>query len=206
MHEPLGRWERWGVLGLFVITCLLTVGGIISVLTNRPERATFEIIPPQPTGTAAPTATLPPIVVYITGEVVTANQVVTLPVGSRISDAVDAAGGFTTEADVSKVNLATLLQDGQQIHIPALGEVVIAPTASSDQETPVITGGLLDVNSATVEQLSQLPGIGPALAQRIIDYREQNGLFKSLDDLDLVSGIGPSIISNIRDMVTFGGF
>lgn len=205
MHEPLSRWERWGVIGAFVITCLLTVGGIAAVLSNRPAPVTFEIRPPDPTPTPAPTATPLPVVVYITGAVVQPNQVLTLPAGSRLSDAVEMVGGFTDEADVTKVNLAGLLQDGQQIHIPTIGEILSGVPTRSAETGSLPTGGLIDVNQAGVEELSSLPGIGPALAQRIIDYRTTNGPFRSLDDLDKVSGIGPSIISNIREMVTFDG-
>jgi len=199
--ETQKRWERWGFLGVFVVMCLVTIGGIVAVLISRPKPVTFTIMPPQPTVTPAPTGTPLPVVVYVTGEVAQPNQVLTLAAGSRVSDVVTAAGGFTSEADVAKVNLAGVIQDGQQIHIPELGAIITVTL-------PVVSmgGGLIDVNSATAEQLAELPGIGPALAERIIAYREQNGAFKSLDDLDLVSGIGPSIISNIGNLVTFGGF
>ncbi len=197
--EPQGRWERWGVLVLFIVTCLVTVGGIAAVFANRPQPATFTIMPPPPTVTPAPTPTAMPVVVYVTGEVVQPNQLLTLSAGSRVSDVVTTAGGFTSEADIAKVNLAAIIQDGQQVHIPAVGEIVVVTPAQS-------TGGLIDINTATTDQLTELPGIGPALAARIIAYREENGAFKSLDDLDLVSGIGPSIIANIGDLVTFGGF
>jgi len=201
MFGAQGRWERWGMVMLFVVTCLMTVGGIAAVFASRPQPATFTILPPPPTVTAAPTATPLPVIVYVTGAVILPNQVLTLPAGSRISDVVTAAGGFTANADVAKVNLAGILQDGQQIHIPAIGDVVaVIPDAI------ISTTGLIDVNTATAEELTKLPGIGPALAGRIIAYREENGDFKSLDDLDLVSGIGPSILSQIAEMVTFGGF
>lgn len=203
MYEPLGRFERWGLMGAFALACLLTIGGILAVLSNRPSPVTFTIVPPAPTDTPPPTGTPSPVVVYVTGEVLQPNQLLTLPVGSRISDVVTSAGGFTEQADVEQVNLASVVRDGQQIHIPALGEMFAVPTGMSDA---TVFDELVDMNTATVEQLSELPGIGPALAQRIVDYRNANGPFKSFDDLDLVSGIGASIITNLRERVTFSGF
>ncbi|GAB3171444.1 hypothetical protein GCM10027059_39760 [Myceligenerans halotolerans] len=122
---------------------------------------------------------------------------VELPGGARIADAVEAAGGPTDEADLSGVNLARPVADGEQIHVPKPGET---PVTSGDPGAVPDTGGgdVVDLNTADAATLETLPGIGPALAQRIIDWRTANGPFASVDELDDVSGIGPAVLEQIR--------
>jgi competence protein ComEA len=199
MYNEPSRWERWGLIGAFVVTCLFTVGGIAAVLSNRPQPVTFVIEPPPPTVTPVPTATPAPVVVYVTGAVARPNQMVTLAAGSRVGDVVQAVGGFAADADLSSVNLAAVVRDGQQIHVSILGEAPALAVVGGG-----VSAGLIDVNTADVDTLVRLPGIGPALAGRIVAYREANGPFGSMADLDKVSGIGPSILAQIEGMVTFG--
>lgn len=119
-----------------------------------------------------------------------------LATGTRIADAVAAAGGATAKADVTLVNLAAPLADGEQVLVPARG----IPTAGAAEGAPSPTAPV-DLNTATAEQLDALPGVGPATAQRIIDYRQAHGPFRSTDELEGVPGIGPSKLAQLKGLV-----
>lgn len=115
--------------------------------------------------------------------------------GVRVVDVVAAAGGLTDEADTGAVNLARPLNDGEQLYVPAIGE---APPPSAG----AVGDGRVDINTADAIALDTLPRIGPALADRIIRWREENGAFTSIDDLLSVSGIGQKLLDGLRDLVT----
>ena len=121
-----------------------------------------------------------------------------LPENSRVADAVKRAGGTTAKADVALVNLAAPVADGTQIVVP--GRSTAARAAAGAMPPPAT--GPVNLNSATLEQLDALPGVGPVTAQKIIAYREQNGAFRSVDDLDAVPGIGPARLEELRTLVT----
>jgi competence protein ComEA len=134
--------------------------------------------------------------VYVTGEVSRPQTMLILPTGSRVEDAIEAAGGTTDNADLTRVNLSQFLNDGDLVYVPPLeGEDIQTPTPNRPP--------LVHVNGASLEELETLPGIGPALAQAIIDYRIENGPFTGLEDMDNVPGIGPSKLEAIRDLVVF---
>jgi competence protein ComEA len=135
------------------------------------------------------------VVVHVVGQVARPG-VVQLPVGARVTDAIAAAGGATPEADLSAVNLARVLVDGEQVAVPRPGETTVAAGhASTAPDAP------LDLNAATVADLDALPGIGPVLAQRILDWRAAHGRFSDVEELAEVSGIGPSVLARLRDLV-----
>jgi competence protein ComEA len=117
-----------------------------------------------------------------------------LAAGTRIADAVTAAGGATAKADVTLVNLAAPLADGEQVLVPARG-VAAAPGSAPSPAAPV------DLNTANAEQLDALPGVGPATAQRIIDYRQAHGPFRSVEELEAVPGIGPAKVAQLKGLV-----
>jgi competence protein ComEA len=153
---------------------------------------------PPPPGTPAENSTgsAATVVVSVVGQVA-APGLVTLPAGSRVADALAAAGGLLPDADPAAVNAAAVLSDGQQIAVGVPGAAPPAGGASSG----AAGGGPLDLNSATVADLDALPGIGPVLAQRIVDHRTAHGPFSSVDQLDDVSGIGPAIFADLVDRV-----
>lgn len=151
------------------------------------------------------------VVIHITGAVKVPG-IVKLKEGSRIEDAIEAAGGLTEDADISKVNLAYILDDGIKIRIPSSweedikdsnilmedsGENIVQETSPSSTNL----NGSININKATEAQLETLPGIGSSLASRIIEYREQNGNFSNIEDIKNVSGIGESKYENIKDFI-----
>jgi competence protein ComEA len=159
-----------------------------------------------PTRTAddiAPTAIIQQItstpgvnVIYVTGEVQNPESVVTLAAGSRVQDAIQAAGGTTDNADLERVNLTQILNDGDLVYVPPLiGDEIQTPTPNH--------APLVHINSATLQELDTLPGVGPALAQAIIDYRTEHGPFTSLADLDNVDGVGPAKLEDWQTLIVF---
>lgn len=137
------------------------------------------------------------VVVHVVGEV-QAPGVVRLPAGSRVLDAVAAAGGATPAASTAAINLARVLSDGEQVVVPALGDAA-AGVAGAVQTRP--GAGLVDLNAAELAELDALPGIGPVIAQRILDWRAEHGRFSTVDELAEVVGIGPSLLAGLRDLV-----
>jgi competence protein ComEA len=123
--------------------------------------------------------------------------------GDRVADAVARAGGATRKADLALVNLAALVSDGEQVVVPRRGAPVAAAGApgGAASGTSGIPTGPVHLNSATIEQLDALPGVGPVTAQKIIAYRQTHGAFTSVDELDAVSGIGPARLDQLRDLV-----
>ena len=144
------------------------------------------------------------IVVHIAGAIKT-EGVILLQEGARINDAIEKAGGVTEEADMTQVNLATILEDGMKIYIPKKGEdngnMEEEMTLKEEtQETKTTTK--ININKANQTELEALPGIGTATATKIIDYREENGKFKTIENIKDVSGIGEAKYNSIKDLIT----
>lgn len=194
------------------------VGGAVVVLAVV-AGAYWLVRPPSPSpesalpfaGTASTTAVSPTslapvatelqadtVVVHVAGAVAMAG-VYELPAGSRVVDAVEAAGGTVADAQPDAVNLAALLIDGERVYVPHVGEEVPALVPSTGSTAP---SGPLDLNTATEEQLDDLPGVGPATAAAIVAHRDTNGPFSSVDQLADVRGIGPAKLAAIRELVT----
>ncbi|GAB3805248.1 hypothetical protein GCM10028798_26750 [Humibacter antri] len=156
-------------------------------------------------GTSTPLST-PAAVLYVhVLGAVSRPGLYTLPAGTRVVDAVGAAGGMTSDAEQSGVNLARPLTDGEQLVVPHVGDPVQpdpggAAGAGAAQGT--VAGGKVNLNTATKEQLETLPRVGPAMAAKILTWRTQNGRFTSIDDLMNVSGIGQRTFDGLKDLVS----
>lgn len=125
-----------------------------------------------------------------------------MPAGSRIGNAIDEAGGFTDSASQESVNLAALLEDGMQIYVPSEDECEEGSDVSHTFHQSSDGSGLINLNTASVDDLMKLNGIGQAKAEAIIEYRETNGVFASIEDIKKVSGIGDSTYENIKNDIT----
>lgn len=190
----MNQWlEEHRTLVLTAVSLLIVAAIVAFSLKWRPaEPITIE--PP------APTSTPEPIQVYVSGAVARADVYI-LPPDSIVRDALEAAGGATGEADIEHLNLAQPLRDGDHVYVPRIGE---APTPiPREGEGPSVVWPI-NINTATQAELELLPGIGPALAQRIIEYRETHGPFATIEEIQNVSGIGSATFENIKDLITVG--
>ncbi len=178
-----------GELGLMAILGLAVVGGSALVLA----RTTDPPAPPIKRVAATTTATQQEILVVHVAGMVVSPGVYELPRGTRIKDALAAAGGPVEGADVNNLNLAELLTDGQKIVVTKPGE---APP-SEETQAPA---GKINLNTAAKAQLEELPGVGPVLAQRIIDYRQKKK-FTSIRQLMEVDGFGPKKYESLKDLI-----
>ncbi|MFQ6170352.1 helix-hairpin-helix domain-containing protein [Oryzobacter sp. R7] len=159
----------------------------------------------SPTGVPSPSGapgTAGGVVVHVVGQV-RRPGLQRLPPGSRVADAVEAAGGATSRADLARVNLARVLVDGEQVLVPAPGDPDPPGAAAAGGSAGVPSGGgKVSINTADLAGLDTLPGVGPVLAQRILDWRSAHGRFTSVDELGEVSGIGEKVLENLRPLVT----
>lgn len=189
-------------LALAVVAVTVAVGGwwLARPDTDHPVEAGIPFVSALTSLPATTTqSNTEPLVVHVAGAVVDPGIVVLEP-GARIVDAIDKAGGPTGEADLHRLNLAAPVSDGMQVRVPVPGEVVPANGVAG---SPTDTGdGLIDLNQASAGGLEALPGIGPALAKAIVDWRTEHGAFASLDDLLAVPGIGPAKLATLADQVT----
>lgn len=189
----MNAWlERHRILILGSIGLLLVLtGGLFAIRWQPPAPIVIE--PPAPTPTPGP------IQVYISGAVLNPDVYEVAP-DTITQDVIEIAGGAAADADLNLINLAQPLSDGDQIYVPVVGEA--PPPAFSDAPSGVEQGGIVNINSADQAALETLPGIGPALAERILEYRDANGPFPDVDALQNVSGIGPATLDEIRDQIT----
>lgn len=176
---------------LIALAGVVAVASLVLVAVNRPEPPTGEFsVSADETNNEVIQQFL---YVHVVGEVESPGMY-QLPIGARLVDAVFAAGGLTEEADIASVNLARELTDGEQI--------IVFSISKEGEAVGTTASGLVSLNRAGDKELEELPGIGPALAGRIIAWREANGGFKSVQDLLKVSGIGENLLSGVIDLVT----
>jgi competence protein ComEA len=192
--EPL--WQRSRGWILFAAT-LVALAGIVLFHVMRPGPQPVLLLTPAPLPSPESTPTDALLRVYVSGAVQTPDVVV-LPAGSIVKDALLAAGGATADADLDRINLALAVAEGQHIYVPRKGEVDLpvqppAQRAASDLK--------VNINTADATALESLPGIGPSLAQRILDYRQAHGPFARIEDIQEVSGIGPATFDKIEDLI-----
>lgn len=194
----MNEWveERKGFLIVFFSSAIILAAIIFIIRWQTP--APITILPPEPTNTPGP------IDIYISGAVKNPG-VYQIPAGSLISDALAYAGGPVGNADLEHVNLAIELRDGNQIYIPRDGEFgneVFLENGTVGIIDPL--SGLININTATLEELMSLPGIGQTYAERIIAYREERGPFTLIEEIMNISGIGQARFQDIAPLITVG--
>jgi competence protein ComEA len=183
--------KNWRTIVIGLICGLLAAGTVW--LVSRPPRGQMVRLLPPPT--------LAPLIVHVSGAV-TRPGVYSLPAGSRVKDAILAAGDALPDAWLDGLNLASLLEDGAKIEVPWLNPTApITPAGPPVTLSPASSIGPIDINSASQEELESLPGIGPVIAARIIAYREENGPFSKPEAIQNVSGIGPATFERIKDII-----
>jgi competence protein ComEA len=209
IEEHLGSLRRRERGGLAVLAVLVVAGAVFWYVRTLPRPVTIQAsggdLRPGAAAMASPSPSPTVLIVHVAGRVRHAG-VYQLHQGDRVIDAIRAAGGARKDADLRSINLAALVTDGEQIIVwkKGPGGAVMTssgaggggPPGSASPAQPV------NLNTATLDQLESLPGIGPALGQRIIDYRMEHGPFASVDDLVDVSGIGEKRLEDLRPLVT----
>jgi len=219
------RWAPdWRATGAAVLVLALVAGGVVLRAAAAPQgeavRLPTPAVPAGPAPADAPSAAYasadaPPtdggasgaepspgrageVVVHVVGAVAVPGLVRLRP-GARVADAIDAAGGSGAEADLAGVNLARAVTDGEQLVVPVLGAPPPAAGAAPAGTAPV-GDGTVDLNTADAAALEELPGVGPVLAERIVEHRAQRP-FATVDELDDVTGIGPAMMARLRPLV-----
>ena len=196
--------RNW-MLGLLAILSGLLGAGVLYLVAAPPRGEPITLHPPP---------TPAPMVVYVTGAVA-APGVYALPQGSRVQDALQAAGGPLPEASLAGLNLAARLEDGAQITLAAIpsptGPENTRPNTNPPAPSSAVSNpasptdlALININTATQAELESLPRSGPATAQKIIAYREANGPFTAIEDIQNVSGIGPATFEQIKTLISVG--
>jgi competence protein ComEA len=183
--------ERWRVLIVGVLSALLVIAAAV-IYVRRPASQVIEIVEPSPTSTPQAVE----LAVYVTGAVASPG-VYYLPEESRVQDALEAAGGPTGNADLDRVNLAQRVHDEDQVYVPEVGEESLPSTRTGGS-----ADGLVNINAASAAELERLPGIGPVLAQSIVDYREAHGPFGAVEEVMDVQGIGQGLFEEMRELIT----
>ena len=202
MTQSLPFTRRQALTGAVVVLVVLAVGGRLLL---RPD-AHADALPVEPVvaveTTTTESAPAAQVVVHVVGAV-RSPGLYRLDEGSRVADALALAGGTVPKADLASVNLAAQLVDGTQVVVPKTGRRGQAPSAAVPGAAGAsASAGPIRLSTATLEQLQEIPGVGPVTAQRIVEFREQNGPFRSVDELDAVPGIGPKRLEQMRELVT----
>ena len=192
---------------LFLSLAFFVALGGVYFLSRRTDPQPVQLTTPfpRPTATPRPSPTPAGLVIQVSGAVKNPG-LVHLADGARVDDAIRAAGGPSADADLAPLNLARKLSDGELVRVPAIGEPTQAPAGAAGtrvpRPTPTPTPVLIvNINTAKADELSRLPGIGPALAQRIIDFRQANGPYQKIEDITKVRGIGPVEFNAIKNRI-----
>ena len=189
-----GDLSRFQIGAIVTLILLLLLGATVAYMRSRPR----EIQVRGSTSTEAPTGGRSRMLtVHVAGAVVNPG-LYRVKEGSRVADALSEAGGATPNGLLDELNLAARLKDGEKVLVPP------RVTQGQDEDEPGQAGGssLVNVNTASAEELEKLPGVGPSLAERIVEYRKRNGSFSSAEELDNVEGIGPRRIETLKGLVT----
>lgn len=202
----LSRGEQYVIL---VLLGMILLGSIIYFMRLKQVGSESSILTPESSQKETETLPLPEkketdttkvLFIHVAGAVKSPG-VYKLKEGSRVFDAINAAGGYALNADLNALNLATPLTDGEKVYVPALGELPQSASSSLPGRVSSSTSKI-NINTADAQQLESLPGIGPVFAQRIIDYRTSQGRFSNIEDIKNVSGIGEKRFEQLKDLIT----
>lgn len=203
--EAASSLTRFQVGVIMALMLLLIAGAALSYVRSRPRvvRVLEEKGAALSAGDSDGKAKKVELAVHVSGAV-NSPGLYQVPEGSRIADALNKAGGPRTDALLDNLNLASKIKDGEKVLVPRQGETTPgAQAVSGDSLAPTASSNAgININVAGVDELDKLPGVGPALARRIVEYRQKNGQFSSIDELDNVEGIGPSKLESLKDLVT----
>ena len=199
LREWLAGLGRRELAVLAMVGILVAGGAVLWYVRSLPSPVTVQALRPDPSPSVSPSPVV--LVVHVAGWV-RRPGVYELEQGDRVIDAIEAAGGARRGAQLDALNLAALVADAQQVLVPRKAPAADGAAVDPGGGSTSGSSALLNLNSATPEELETLPGIGPVLAASIVDFREQNGPFTSVDQLLDVSGIGESRLADIRDLVT----
>ena len=191
------EWTEQHRATLFLLLLAVLLAALVLLQVCEPKAPPPLLAGLTPAATPGPTPTAAPLRVYVSGAVLSPD-VYLLPPGSIAQDAVRSAGGPTLEADLDRINLAQALADGDQVHVPRKGET---PPPPAVRLQPALATRV-NINTAGIEELDALPGIGPATAQKIVDYRQAHGRFEKAEDLMDVAGIGQATFDKLRELIT----
>lgn len=204
------RWAATAaVIGLVIVVIVVWTRQAqppsdATLLLARADQGDAVQTPPGSAASSPVAAPAPSAAVDIAVDVIGAVQqpgVYYLPVTARVDDAVTAAGGLAPDADRDQINLAAHVTDGEQIRVPRVGDAA-APSVDEPVDRSRSASGPIDLNSADAATLDDLPGVGPATADAIIEYRAANGPFKRVEDIDNVKGIGPGLLAELAPLLT----
>ncbi len=194
---------------LFILLCIAVITATVAFFTYHDNNEDTVNLPISSESATSDTSTADvknstdnadeDIMVYVNGEV-NSPGLVSLKQGSRIADAIQACGDFTPNADKGSVNLAQKAVDGMQINV--LSATMQTTANENNNNANISSNNKVNINTATKEELDTLPGIGPAMAERIIEYRQTNGSFKNIDEIKNVRGIGEAKFAKMQDKIT----
>lgn len=202
-HAGLSQVSRTALVGVLILACLLAFAGVLHFGLHTSDEFSVASADEKQDEKQEVQITTQKILVDVEGAV-TSPGLYSLDEGARVGDAVNAAGGLAADAAPAQINLARKIADGEQVYVASENDAVIPasqPALSGDSVTKGSEQGKVNINSASSDELQKLSGIGPSLAERIIDYRESNGLFTSIDDLQNVSGIGKTRFANLKEKI-----
>ncbi len=192
------------LIGALFLAVIMVTGGFFYYLRSKPKPVKQDIFTTKSEKRALEkkeTRQKKDLIIHVCGAVLEPG-VIKLKEGDRVVDALNLAGGAAEDASLDALNLAAKLSDGQRVYVPRQGEQVTQEMMSSTAGSGSEQASLVSINSADATELESLPGVGPVLAQRIIEYRESEGGFSSAEQLRRVEGIGPKKFEQIKDKVT----
>jgi competence protein ComEA len=199
LRDRLAALSSRELVSLVVVTIVVLGGAALWYLRSLPKPVEVRAAtgpPPAPTSSPSPSI----LIVHVAGEV-RHPGVYEFHSGDRVVDAIRSAHGPRKDANLDALNLAAPLTDGEQVLVPGRDAAAV-PGATGSGSTGAGAAALININTASEADLEELPGIGPVLAQRIVDYRTEHGPFPTVDTLDDVSGIGPATMDDLRELIT----